>query len=153
MDNTNFKLPLMRSFLAKGSPSFIFKNRRLFSSLVRGLRLLVFTPQISTLYLDIKISFHIYNDIKRDNLILLKNYILDKNLDEYKIENWLTDDTIKPNPIILDNNIENTYNDNTRLKLKKKSENRLIEKGIINEPIISKNNIKDNKENKEVENE
>lgn len=91
--------------------------------------------------------------VKRDNLILLKNYILDKNLDEYKIENWLTDDTIKPNPIILDNNIKNIYNDNTRLKLKKKSENILIEKGIINEPIVSKNNIKDNKENKEVENE
>ena len=92
--------------------------------------------------------------IKRDNLILLKNYILDKNLDEYKIENWLTDDTIKPNPIILDN-IENIYNDNkeTKLKLKKKSENRLIEKGIINKPVISKNNIKDNKENREVENE
>lgn len=91
--------------------------------------------------------------IKKDNLILLKNYILDKNLDEYKIENWLTDDTIKPNPIILDNNVENIYNDNTRLKLKKKSENRLIEKGIINKAAISKNNIKDNKENKEVENE
>ncbi len=91
--------------------------------------------------------------IKKDNLILLKNYILDKNLDEYKIENWLTDDTIKPNPIILDNNVENIYNDNTRLKLKKKSENRLIEKGIINKPAISKNNIKDNNENKEVENE
>lgn len=91
--------------------------------------------------------------IKKDNLILLENHILDKNLDEYKIENWLTDDTIKPNPIILDNNVENIYNDNTRLKLKKKSENRLIEKGIINKPAISKNNIKDNKENKEVENE
>ena len=91
--------------------------------------------------------------IKKDNLILLKNYILDKNLDEYKIENWLTDDTIKPNPIILDNNIKNTYNDNIKLKLKKKSENILIEKGIINEPIISKNNIKDNKENREVKNE
>ncbi len=92
--------------------------------------------------------------IKKDNLILLENRILDKNLYEYKIENWLTDDTIKPNPIILDN-IENIYNDNkeTKLKLKKKSENRLIEKGIINKPVISKNNIKDNKENREVENE
>ena len=90
--------------------------------------------------------------IKRDNLILLENHILDKNLDEYKIENWLTDDTIKPNPIILDNNLEN-YSKETKLKLKKKSENILIEKGIINEPIVSKNNIKDNKENKEVENE
>ena len=93
--------------------------------------------------------------IKNDNLILLKNYVLDKNLYEYKIENWLTDDTIKPNPIILDTKVENIYNDNkeTKLKLKKKSENRLIEKGIINKPIISKNNIKYNKENKEVENE
>lgn len=91
--------------------------------------------------------------IKKDNLILLENHILDKNLYEYKIENWLTDDTIKPNPIILDNNIKNTYNDNIRLKLKKKSENILIEKGIINEPIISKNNIKDTKENREVKNE
>lgn len=92
--------------------------------------------------------------IRKDNLILLKNYVLDKNLDEYKIENWLTDDTIKPNPIILDNNIENIYNYNkeTKLKLKKKSENRLMEKGII-KPIISKNNIKDNKENREAENE
>ena len=93
--------------------------------------------------------------IKKDNLILLKNYILDKNLHEYKIENWLTDDTIKPNLIILDNNVANLYNDNkeTKLKLKKKSENILIEKGIINKVIISKNNIKDNKENREVENE
>lgn len=92
--------------------------------------------------------------IRKDNLILLKNYVLDKNLDEYKIENWLTDDAIKPNPIILDNNIENIYNDNkeTKLKLKKKSENRLMEKGII-KPIISKNNIKDNKENREAEDE
>lgn len=92
--------------------------------------------------------------IKKDNLILLKNYVLDKNLDEFKIENWLADDTIKPNPIILDNNIENTYNDNKeiKLKLKEKSENRLMEKGII-KPIISKNNIKDNKENREAENE
>ena len=90
--------------------------------------------------------------VKRDNLILLKNYILDKNLDEYKIENWLTDDTIKPNPIILDNNLEN-YSKETKLKLKKKSENILIEKGIINKAIISKNNIKYNKENKEIENE
>lgn len=92
--------------------------------------------------------------IKKDNLILLKNYVLDKNLDEYKIENWLTDDAIKPNPIILDNNIENIYNDNkgTKLKLKKKSENRLMEKGIIKH-IISKNNIKDNKENREAEDE
>lgn len=92
--------------------------------------------------------------IRKDNLILLKNYVLDKNLDEFKIENWLTDDTIKPNPIILDNNIENTYNDNKeiKLKLKEKSENRLMEKGII-KPIISKNNIKDNKENREAENE
>lgn len=90
--------------------------------------------------------------IKRDNLILLENHILDKNLDEYKIENWLTDDTIKPNPIILDNNLEN-YSKETKLKLKKKSENILIEKGIINKAIISKNNIKYNKENKEIENE
>lgn len=92
--------------------------------------------------------------IKKDNLILLKNYVLDKNLDEFKIENWLADDTIKPNPIILDNNIENTYNDNKeiKLKLKEKSENRLMEKGII-KPIISKNNIKDNKENREAEDE
>ena len=53
MDKTNFRLPLIRSFLANGSPSFIFWNNSRFCWLVSGFNDEVLIPDMSTLYFAI----------------------------------------------------------------------------------------------------
>ena len=53
---TRRRLPLIYNSRASASPSLMRRNRSSFSSLLRSGSLAVFTPQISTLYMDIPVT-------------------------------------------------------------------------------------------------